>query len=119
MKKLENYVPGSVKKIYQVRGGPEYRLDARLTLRAFIKCVIELVLIHNNSTFLKNYPATKAMIADKVPLVPVHIWNWGIKNKSGSLLEMPREIIRRHLMPPRYSFCDRWWNPVYRDVLSL
>jgi len=56
-------------------------------------------MIHNNSTFLKNYPATKAMIADKVPLVPVHIWNWGIKNKSGSLLEMPREIIRRHLMP--------------------
>jgi hypothetical protein len=39
------------------------------------------------------------MMADRVPLFPIEIWNWGIKNVSGILREKPAEIVRINLLP--------------------
>lgn len=96
---IGEFVPGAVTKDYVARVDPDYRLDARLTLRAFTQVMIYLMLKHNAATLLKNYPASQRMISDGLPLTPINLWNWGMVNKSSYLRTMSREKIRRHLMP--------------------
>lgn len=39
------------------------------------------------------------MIEDDVLSVPIHLWNWGINNRSGKLRYIDEEIVKLNLMP--------------------
>lgn len=100
--KLKRYLPGSVPKEGLVRGERDYRLDARLTLHSFTQALIKTVLFFNNSKWLKDYNRDEGMIYDNVPLIPLEMWNWGIKNRAGRLKVYPEAFVKLNLLP-RYN----------------
>jgi putative transposase len=96
--KLIRWLPGAVYDISE-RGGPDYRIDARLTLFEFRQLIIYLVLHHNRTHRMDSYPMTEDMISDGVEPYPNLLWQWGIENRSGRLRAMDRETVRLNLLP--------------------
>lgn len=96
--KVVRFLPGYVPR-QMTRGGPDYVLDATLTLNEFRKLIIFYVLDHNLNRYLKSYKKDVFMIADHVERFPLEIWNWGISNRSGYLRSVPQEIARLNLLP--------------------
>jgi hypothetical protein len=92
------FLPGAVYEPRK-RGGADYRLDAVLTLNEFRKLLTFHILDYNNNHYMKTYRKSEFMIADHVPRYPLDIWRWGIRNSSGHLRSLPREIVRLNLLP--------------------
>ncbi|MFV2048492.1 Mu transposase C-terminal domain-containing protein [Metabacillus sp. YM-086] len=99
--KVKPFLPGTVDKEGLVRGGKDYRLDGKLTLKEFTKIMIKCALYHNNKHFLENYNPDEMMINEEVPLIPRELWNWGIKHRSGKLRSYPEDIVKLNLMPTK------------------
>lgn len=93
------FLPGAVKKNSKEVKDRNYRLDAVLDLYQFTEIIIQCALYHNKSHYLNNYEKDKHLIADDVPAIPIKLWQWGIKNRSGRLRTFPEDIIRLNLMP--------------------
>jgi len=93
------YLPGHVKPDMARRGGRDYRLDAKLDIRQLTTVIIQCVLNHNNGHFLEGYERTEDMIADGIKPIPVELWNWGIRNRSGRLRSITGDTIKLCLMP--------------------
>ncbi|UPM54533.1 Mu transposase C-terminal domain-containing protein [Gottfriedia acidiceleris] len=98
-RKVKPFLPGEVVKDLRVRGDKDYRIEATLNLEEFTQIIIECVLYHNNSHWLKNYNCEEMMLTDEVKLIPREIWNWGIKNRSGFLRTFSEDIVKLHLLP--------------------
>jgi len=96
--KVRPFLPGFIDVDFRQRGGKDYRLDARLDIDQFTEIIIELILFHN-SHYLSNYNLDEEMIADNINPIPLELWDWGIKNRSGKLRTMDEEIIKLNLMP--------------------
>lgn len=97
--KIKPFLPGFINEDFRERGGKDYRLDAKLDLYQFTQIIIKCVLYHNNSHIIKNYDRDKVMIEDNVECIPINLWNWGIKNRSGMLRSYPEEIVKLNLLP--------------------
>ena len=91
------FLPGRVKK--EVRGGKDYRLDAKLDIHQLTKVIIQCVLHHNNHHLLEGFERTEEMVADDIVPIPLEMWNWGISNLSGALRSFPEETVKLALMP--------------------
>ena len=100
--KFIHFMPGAVAHS-RVRGEADYRLDAVLTLEEFRKLLICHVLNYNAHHYLSDYPKDKFMIADAVERYPLDLWSWGIRNCSGHLRTLPREIVRLNLLPRKQA----------------
>jgi hypothetical protein len=94
--------------IHQLPGGgppPERRGDKDqrglpcLTPYEFRRAVISYILFYNKSHIIENYPFDEFMLADGVKPVPIHLWRWGIANRSGHLRTMPPDVVYRNLLP--------------------
>lgn len=96
--RIESFLPGAVMKDYRRRGDPDYRLEAKLTLKEITEIIIRCVLLHNIKE-IEKYPLTPEMIKDDVKPTPLDIWNWGIANKKGTLRKVDRERFRLNIMP--------------------
>ncbi|AWK50553.1 hypothetical protein DIC82_05660 [Clostridium beijerinckii] len=94
---IKHWLPGEVKKEFRERGEKDYRLEATLDIQQFTKIII-LAILKRNSTWDKNYPLTQEMIDDNVKSIPREIWNWGMKNKTGNLRKLPKEILALNLL---------------------
>ncbi|MDT7688480.1 MAG: hypothetical protein QOE46_1239 [Acidobacteriota bacterium] len=92
------FIPGAVHKRRE-RGAQDERLEAVLTLDEFRELLIHHVLLNNMDNYMKGYKKDVFMIPDYVAPYPLELWNWGITNRSGHLLERPQEIIRLNLLP--------------------
>ncbi|SDI47024.1 Mu transposase, C-terminal [Desulfosporosinus hippei DSM 8344] len=97
-RRIAPFVPGLIRKEIRERGEPDYRLNARLTIKAFTKIIILTVLEHNKKE-LHDYPLDRDMTSDGIPPIPLELWNWGIAHISGILHEKPQDTIRLNLMP--------------------
>lgn len=97
--RIKPFIPGTVGGDFQMRGGKDYRLDAKLDIRQFTKVIIKCVLYHNNHHWMDNYKREEMMIEDDIKPIPIEIWNWGVKNKSGKLRNINQDIVRLNLMP--------------------
>ena len=96
--RIESFLPGAIMKDYRKRGDPDYRLEAKLTLKEITEIIIRSVLLHNIKE-IEKYPLTPEMIRDDVKPTPLDIWNWGIANKKGTLRKIDRERFRINIMP--------------------
>ena len=96
---VKPFTPGFVMPDDRKRGGKDYRLDAKLDIRQFTRIIISCVLYYNNQHFLDGFEKSEQMLKSDVDEVPVKLWNWGIRNSSGSLRTYPKETIRLALMP--------------------
>ena len=92
-------IPGKVKPDMKERGGRDYRLDAKLTLREFTRIMIRTVLDYNQHKVLEHYEPSEPMLRSGIDVIPLQLWNWGIRNCSGNLRVMPEKRIRLALMP--------------------
>lgn len=98
-KKARPFLPGYVEKDFQERGARDYRLDAVLTLEDFTKILIKQILHYNQKHFLQDYIRDEDIIRDDVQPIPLHLWSWGIKNRTGKLRYYPEDLVKLHLMP--------------------
>lgn len=93
------YAPGivtgvTVKKV----GGRNYWLDGKLTLSEFTEIIESSIVMRNFVDPLSKYDKSSDMPAD-LPLIPVHLWNWGLQNRTGRLRTADPEDVRIALLP--------------------
>lgn len=93
----QHWMPGIVHKDFKERGEADYRLDAKLTLKAFERIIVLTILEHNNS-IIKGYALEKEMMEINLLPTPLNLWNWGIHHRSGLLKTVDRDLIRLYLM---------------------
>lgn len=98
-----HWVPGIVHKDFNARGGRDYRLDAKLTLKAFEQIIVLTILEHNKKV-INGYSLEKEMIQDNITPTPINIWKWGIRHRSGLLKQVSRDEIRINLMPSKKAY---------------
>ncbi|WP_317953345.1 Mu transposase C-terminal domain-containing protein [Paenibacillus chitinolyticus] len=95
---LQPWTPGAVKKEYVKRGGPDYVLDAKLTIKDFTRMVIDVILHRNNYHYMEHYPLDKALSRDRVKPIARELWNWGIAHDH-FLQEVHPDIVRLNVLP--------------------
>ncbi|MDS0527608.1 Mu transposase C-terminal domain-containing protein [Clostridium sp. SHJSY1] len=100
---IKGLVPGAIQKDFRQRGAKDYRLEAKLNIKEFTRIIINYIVHHNNNCVLKHYKLEPDMIADGVEPIPIKIWNWGIKNRSGILKALSEETLKYSLMPRDYG----------------
>ncbi|MEQ9832742.1 MULTISPECIES: DDE-type integrase/transposase/recombinase [Gammaproteobacteria] len=92
---VPGYVSGTkVKK----RGGKDYRLDAKLTVKAFSQIILSSVLYHNQYAVLEKYDRDSDMPTG-LPTTPIHLWNWGLQHRTGRLHQADEDALRIALLP--------------------
>jgi len=97
--KVKPFMPGYVIPDANKRLGKDYRLDAKLDIYQFTEIIIHCVLHHNNGHYLESYDRDATLVSEDVPAIPVELWKWGIRNRSGQLNSFPEDIVKLNLMP--------------------
>ncbi|WP_165452830.1 Mu transposase C-terminal domain-containing protein [Paenibacillus thalictri] len=103
---LQPWMPGAVKKEYAKRGGPDYVLDAKLTLKDFTAMFIERILYRNNSHYMEHYPLDKAQAKDNVRPIARELWFWGVAHNH-FLKEIHPDIVRLNVLPEKKVTASR------------
>jgi len=96
---IKPILPGSIDSSFHERGAKDYRLDSKLDLYQFTQVILHMVIQHNMKEVLVNYKRDEDMIKENVRPVPIELWNWGIKNRSGALRIVNEDILKLSLMP--------------------
>ncbi|RCU51049.1 transcriptional antiterminator [Corallincola holothuriorum] len=97
--KFKPYISGIVEPVNgKKRLGRRYELDAELTLAAFTETVIHIIINYNTRHVVKDYDFAKDM-PDELPAVPLQLWNWGIKNRTGKLRACSKDLVEVNLLP--------------------
>ena len=91
-------LPGSVQPDFSERGGADYRLDAKLTIRDFTIIVIQYILQHNKRLLGKPPQIDENIMKDGIPAIPLKLWNWGIINRTGRLRQANDDKVKIALM---------------------
>lgn len=93
------FVPGYINVDFRARGGTDYRFDAVLDIDDFTRVLIECVLYFNNEYELTKYDKDRSVAADRVPPIPIDLWEWGRTHRSGALRSFPHDLVKFFLMP--------------------
>ncbi len=97
---LKDILPGYVDKDAGTRGAEDYRLKAACSYKTFMKALILCILKYNSSWLDEDtYQRTPEMIRDHVNAVPLDLWNYGIRYRSGSMRLISQEDMYRVLLP--------------------
>ncbi|RDF71581.1 integrase catalytic domain-containing protein, partial [Acinetobacter baumannii] len=93
------YAPGVVKgNRIKKHGESDYRLEAALPITAFTKMIIKTILYRNQHHVLDTYDR-EADFPPDLPSIPLHIWNWGIQNRTGHLRIVEPTPFRIMILP--------------------
>jgi len=96
---LKPFIPGFVDGgQFKKRGGIDYRLKARLTIKEARKIVTMTVLHINNNQYMKDYRLSIEMLEDNILPIPINIWRWSIENRSGLLRKVDDSILKFALL---------------------
>lgn len=80
------------------RGGRNYWLDGKLTISEFKEIIVSSITMRNFVDPLSKYDRSEGMPAD-LPSIPIHLWNWGLQNRTGRLRKVDPEGLRVALLP--------------------
>jgi putative transposase len=94
-----HWLPGAVKERNLERGKRHWAEDALYDLEEFEQLLIHEVLIYNNYREVTTLQRDRNMVADDVPPIPIHLWNWGRSRSYGHLRTIERDILRLNLLP--------------------
>ena len=97
--KFKPYVESYVHKDFNARLDKDYRLDACLDIDQFTKIVLLLVIEYNTKHYINSYDMSVDMIVDGVKPVPIEMWNWGVKHRSGLLRQEDPSLLKLKLLP--------------------
>ncbi|TPE54265.1 DDE-type integrase/transposase/recombinase [Maribrevibacterium harenarium] len=93
------YVEGRVEPINgKKKAGKRTELSANLTLYDFTKMVIISEINRNTSSPLEGYDFESDMPTD-LPAIPVRLWHWGVKNRTGVLREVDPKLTYVNMLP--------------------
>jgi putative transposase len=93
------FAPGVVTGLtVKKRGGKNYWLDGKLTISEFEQIIVSSILMRNFVDRLSKYDRSEDMPVD-LPSVPIHLWNWGLQNRTGRLRKETSEDLRIALFP--------------------
>ncbi|MDE8601591.1 Mu transposase C-terminal domain-containing protein [Marinomonas sp. RSW2] len=93
------YVKGKVEPVNgKKKAGKRTELSANLTLYDFTKMVIISEINRNTSTPLEGYDFESDMPAD-LAAIPVRLWHWGVKNRTGVLREVDPKFTYVNMLP--------------------
>lgn len=95
---LIHWLPGTTHVTEEELSRRAYEMDAALDLHQFRRALIQLFLFHNLKHFMKWYDLSEFQIADQVQRIPIELWNWGRRNRTGRGRIQPVEVIRRNLL---------------------
>lgn len=96
---FKGFVPGEViGPTVKKRGGKNYWLDGKLTISEFTEIIVSSIVMKNFVDPMTKYDRAKDMPAD-LPSIPVHLWNWGLQNRTGRLRKASSENVRIALLP--------------------
>lgn len=96
---------GVIEPDFAERGAPDYRTEARLTLREFTEVIIRSVLLYNNSRMQRGFVRNAAMIRDGVVPVANKIWLWYERRCEG--LRPVTQEGRLELLPRTKGYFSR------------
>lgn len=97
------FLPGAVLPDFKERGDKDYRLDAKLDILGFAQMIIYFILNHNQRLLSHHPQLDDDVLADNVPEIPIELWNWGIRNRSGQLRQMADDRVQIALMHKDYA----------------
>lgn len=106
---VDGVVVGSnVKK----RGDFDYVENANMSLAAFERILIALIVHHNQFGDLKrtDLPAT---YPDEVPLKPLNIWQWGQENCTGYMQQIDEVELKVALLPKKEATLSNYGLNIY------
>ena len=99
------------------RGDPNPLPEACLTPYEFTAILIRSILFHNNWQEIKTYTLSPEMLADGVHPVPLDLWEWGVKHRSGALRTIDQKLLWHHLLPSDDAIVNErgiWFKGKYR-----
>jgi Uncharacterized conserved protein len=97
--KTRMLLPGGVQPDYRERGAPDYKLDATLNLFEFNQIIIHYIFKYNSRVLTKNPQNSEDIIQAHIKPIPLELWNWGIRNRSGCLARRNEEEVAYSLLP--------------------
>lgn len=96
---FKKFTPGEVVgPTAKKRGGNNYWLDGKLKVSEFTEIIISSIVMRNFVDPMPKYDRAKDMPAN-LPSIPVHLWNWGLQNRTGRLRKANAESVRIALLP--------------------
>lgn len=96
---FKGYAPGEViGPTVRKRGGKNYWLDGSLTVSEFTEIIVSSIVMRNFVDPMTKYDRAKDMPAN-LPSIPVHLWNWGLQNRTGRLRKASTDVVRIALLP--------------------
>lgn len=96
--RIKAVVPGMVLPDFQERGAPDYRQQARLTLREFT-CIVFAWIKEEHNKYIKEYPSDKDVDQAGINKTPKELWQWGVKYRPQFLKTAPSMLVRAALLP--------------------
>lgn len=116
-------LPGAVDKDFGKRGTRDHRLSGKLTLTDFKKIIIRYILYFNNQYVMENFIRDEEMINEEVEPIPIKLWEWGMKNRTGRLRKISKELMMLHMLPIGSATISevgiRFRNMLYSSELAL
>lgn len=96
---FKKFTPGEViGPTVRKRGGKNYWFDGTLTISEFTEIIISSIVMRNFVDPMTKYDRAKDMPSD-LPAIPIHLWNWGLQNRTGRLRKASAESVRIALLP--------------------
>ena len=93
------HAPGVVQgTIIKKRGGKDYRLDGKLTVKEFTEIILSSILYHNQFHTLEKYDRDIDLSSD-LPMTPLSLWQWGVQHRTGRLRVVSEDALRISLLP--------------------
>ena len=90
---------GIIEPDFKQRGSHDYRKDACLTLYQFEQILLRCILFYNSKRIIENYPFTEDMLQEQVLPTSCSIWDYGLRQVSADLLDIPSEELILTLLP--------------------
>lgn len=96
---FKKFTPGEVVgPTVRKRGGKNYWFDGTLTVSEFTEIIVSSIVMRNFVDPMPKYDRAKDMPAD-LPAIPIHLWNWGLQNRTGRLRKAHPDLVRIALLP--------------------
>lgn len=122
--KFKPFLPGVVtgSKIKK-HGDKDYRVEAIMTMHDFVEIIIFSLLSHNQFKPLRKYDRARDIPAS-VPSIPLHLWNWGLQNRTGKLRSVDINMAQVLLLPRKRATISedgvKLWGVLYtsQEVLK-
>ncbi|GFD86822.1 hypothetical protein KUL150_28810 [Alteromonas sp. KUL150] len=81
------------------QGGKDSRLVANVTIEELREYVLEEILLHNQLADLSNSYDRDDDMPTGLPLTPISLWRWGIKNRMGTVRTVSKKNFLLTMLP--------------------